>query len=289
VSAVGVIELDLRSNSNYSYGGTSNGFLIKFIDKNKYIKTGRQRVRGTDKCGIEPIIECVVYELCKALNVKVASEKLGIAIYKHHNIEKVGLVNVSENFVPENTTLQGLDEAVVWGNLKDTSLKELFRTVVNKDDVWKMLFIDALILNEDRHNGNVSILKDKDKIKLSPLYDMGYSLLYDDIKVVTTGDYERAVKLCNCNAPLYNFSFDTLYKLIAEYQLDCKKYNEKPVLPLLIRDKTVEKCVIKVMNDYKSVYSDVNNIKLTDGYFEGLYHFISERIKFVRNLWRSFE
>ena len=38
-------------------------------------------------------------------------------------------------------------------------------------------------MNEDRHNSNVGFLmSDNGELKLSPIYDNGYSLLYDDIK-----------------------------------------------------------------------------------------------------------
>ena len=52
-----------------------------------------------------------------------------------------------------------------------------------RDEIDKMLFIDYLILNRDRHGANIDVLKDaKHKtVRLAPLYDHGLSLLFSCI------------------------------------------------------------------------------------------------------------
>lgn len=45
--------------------------------------------------------------------------------------------------------------------------------------IWKMLVVDFLILNRDRHGANIEVLRDRKKkeIRLAPLFDHGLSLL----------------------------------------------------------------------------------------------------------------
>ena len=57
--------------------------------------------------------------------------------------------------------------------------------------IWKMLVVDFLILNRDRHGANIEVLRNsKEKtIRLAPLFDHGISLLFncrndDDIRAV---------------------------------------------------------------------------------------------------------
>jgi hypothetical protein len=45
--------------------------------------------------------------------------------------------------------------------------------------IWKMLVVDFLILNRDRHGANIEVLRNRKKkeIRLAPLFDHGLSLL----------------------------------------------------------------------------------------------------------------
>ncbi len=48
------------------------------------------------------------------------------------------------------------------------------------DDIYKMLVVDYLILNRDRHGANIEVLRDRKKntMRLAPMFDHGLSLLF---------------------------------------------------------------------------------------------------------------
>ena len=48
------------------------------------------------------------------------------------------------------------------------------------DDVYRMLILDFIILNRDRHGANIEVLKDRESrtYRLAPLFDHGVSLLF---------------------------------------------------------------------------------------------------------------
>ncbi len=50
-----------------------------------------------------------------------------------------------------------------------------------KDYIWKMLVVDFLILNRDRHGANIEVLRNSKKktIRIAPLFDHGLSLIFN--------------------------------------------------------------------------------------------------------------
>ena len=50
-----------------------------------------------------------------------------------------------------------------------------------KDYIWKMLVVDFLILNRDRHGTNIEVLRNSKKktIRIAPLFDHGLSLIFN--------------------------------------------------------------------------------------------------------------
>ena len=50
-----------------------------------------------------------------------------------------------------------------------------------KDYIWKMLAVDFLILNRDRHGANIEVLRNSKKktIRIAPLFDHGLSLIFN--------------------------------------------------------------------------------------------------------------
>lgn len=94
--------------------------------------------------------------------------------------------------------------------------EKLCRNTGCGNDLINLLAFDLIIMNEDRHNSNVGFLmSDNGELKLSPIYDNGYSLLYDDIKGMLN-DFKSAYRYCLCNAPLYEERFNAAEKNISE-------------------------------------------------------------------------
>ena len=135
-------------------------------------------------------------------------------------------------------------------------------------------------MNEDRHNSNVGFLmSDNGELKLSPIYDNGYSLLYDDIKGMLN-DFKSAYKYCLCNAPLYEERFNAAERI---FQKMSKIY--APTINLNIERSQVADRIMAVKKTYSElVYADINNIELKDIWWEKVIDFIIWRIEYVRDL-----
>lgn len=125
-------------------------------------------------------------------------------------------------------------------------------------------------------------MSDNGELKLSPIYDNGYSLLYDDIKGMLN-DFKSAYKYCLCNAPLYEERFNAAERI---FQKMSKIY--VPTINLNIERNQVADKVMAVKKTYSElVYADINNIQLKDIWWEKVIDFIMWRIEYVRNLQDS--
>ena len=110
-------------------------------------------------------------------------------------------------------------------------------------------------------------MSDNGELKLSPIYDNGYSLLYDDIKGMLN-DFKSAYRYCLCNAPLYE-----------------ERFNAAERINLNIERNQVADRVMAVKKTYSElVYADINNIQLKDIWWEKIIDFIMWRIEYVRDL-----
>ena len=99
--------------------------------------------------------------------------------------------------------------------------------------IWKMLVVDYLLLNRDRHGANIEVLRNKKRktLRLAPLFDHGLSLL------------------CRCDSESAIESFDVLADLpvqcfvgsrSAEQNLLLIPADQLPVLgPLMEKDKDI--------------------------------------------------
>ena len=159
-------------------------------------------------------------------------------------------------------------------------LKKLCRNTGCGNDLINLLAFDLIIMNEDRHNSNVGFLmSDNGELKLSPIYDNGYSLLYDDIKGMLN-DFKSAYRYCLCNAPLYEERFNAAERI---FQKMSKIY--VPTINLNIERNQVADRVMAVKKTYSElVYADINNIQLKDIWWEKVIDFIIWRIEYVRDL-----
>lgn len=161
---------------------TSKGMLYKCIGnmdgKKVFIKTG---TKLKNKFSIlEPVSEVIASEIIRKFNVECAVNTLSEMKLPNFN-EKV-LVNISEDFLKDNEALMSIRS--ILGN---TSRENLYDKVIEiipkfKVDIDRMIVMDFLINNIDRHLRNFSVInKDRDIIKFAPLYDHGLCL-YADIQ-----------------------------------------------------------------------------------------------------------
>lgn len=266
------------SNPNIGEGEcTSKGMLIKWIYAKKHIKSGRiQLRRHLGQIGIEPVLEVLIYRIARALNIPVAEEHFGVVAFKKQGADYLSLANVSEDFLQGNELIE-LSEITI---IEDKFLK--FEDLVMKyDELYKLLYLDYVICNEDRHNKNVAWLIDKNnQLKLSPIYDNGYSLLYDDIQGLLN-NYVNASKQCLCNAPIYSDSMSHMRILLKKY-----KYMHDASGIINIRNTTVHKIIYSTMVEYNTIVEKypIQNIPLPKCWWEAIESFITWRLSDVRSI-----
>ncbi|MBO5570603.1 MAG: hypothetical protein J5916_01000 [Oscillospiraceae bacterium] len=88
-------------------------------------------------------------------------------------------VCASENFREKGEDKQAIDVYFERERLANESALEFCVRMGWEDYIWRMLVVDYLILNRDRHGANIEVLRNKKKktIRLAPLFDHGLSLL----------------------------------------------------------------------------------------------------------------
>lgn len=122
------------------------------------------------------------------------------------------------------------------------------------------------------------------RLKLAPIYDNGYSLLYDDIKGML-GDFKAATKHCLCNAPLYQENFKLAERIFMNYS---KIY--EPTISLDIERDIVEMAVYQTRDIYTNLEREIiNNIPIKPIWWDKVVDFIMWRIENVRNLRDNME
>ncbi len=85
----------------------------------------------------------------------------------------------SENFREKGEDKQAIDVCFESERFDNESALNFCVRMGWGDYIWRMLVVDYLILNRDRHGANIEVLRNKKKktIRLAPLFDHGLSLL----------------------------------------------------------------------------------------------------------------
>lgn len=272
---------------NLSVHSNSKGNLLKSTyDKNgitHFVKSGRLQVRDyPENWGIESVIEAICYELGKKLGINIASQSLRVLSGKRLNKEFFTIVCNSPDF-RDGKTLIYLQSLYV-ENDENIDFGKLCRNTGCGEGLINMLAFDLIIMNEDRHNSNIGFLvQDDGTLELAPIYDNGYSLLYDDIKGML-GDFKAATKHCLCNAPLYQESFKSAERIFMEYS---KIY--KPTINLEIDRECIKEIIHRVLGSYNMLQfametNKLNNIPIERVWWDKIIDFIMWRIEYVRDL-----
>ena len=246
-----------------SLTSTSKGMLYKCIGdiegKRVYIKTGGKL---KNKFSIlEPVSEVIASEIIKAFNIPCASNTL--KMMELPNFDKEVLVNVAEDFLEIEETLISIRNV-----LGDVSRENLYETVISilpqfKVDIDRMIVIDFLINNIDRHLRNFSVVvKNEKTLKFAPLYDHGLSLyadiqdfeleqddketweMIDECKPFSHSHYKQLeligeVKLNRVPLEELFIIIDKHSEYLSDYRIECIKYLLKSRYNYLIERKII--------------------------------------------------
>ena len=182
---------------NWSKGRRSSGMAGSYLkafddsgEKKIYYKLSYfDPVKGIT--GHECINELIVCRLLDVLGVEHLAYQLIHALIQIDGTEHETWLCASEDFKSRGDSKIALDDYYELEKNKDETIMEFCRRKGWEDYIYKMLVVDYLILNRDRHGANIEILKSGSNGAVRPaqLFDHGISLIYnckteEDVKKV---------------------------------------------------------------------------------------------------------
>lgn len=162
--------------------GSSTGTQVKYFYENVWYKL--------NKVGYEDVAEVLVSKVLSCSNMKNYVSYKKCVVNKKKSCCSVNFLGMSENYI----SLQRLYQLYYNRELLDTirsveDVKERIDYIIDfvksmtgldmTEYLGKMLCLDMLILNTDRHFNNIGLIvnKEMDQYRLAPIFDNGNSLL----------------------------------------------------------------------------------------------------------------
>lgn len=158
-------------------GGTSYGCYYKtsrIENGRKYYYKCSNFYSGQRCFGDESVNEVICSRFLSKLGFDCVKYTLVYAKVRINNRVFDTYVCKSENFFKGYDSRITLENLV---NLYDCGVDELITKLGISSQVQKMLLADFMLLQRDRHGGNIELLKRDKRWYLSPLYDNGLGLL----------------------------------------------------------------------------------------------------------------
>ena len=165
-----------RVTPEYTTGGTFAKCWQRSNDKLYLCKYGSSGCKNT---GLEPYSELYACQVAEALGIKHYTK---YDLHTHNNRvyskcklftnEKIGMISVDHLLSTANVKLSSYIDVYKW--LLQQNIANL------TEDFSAMMVLDSLIMNVDRHLGNISVMFDNDTLhfqRLAPVYDNNLALL----------------------------------------------------------------------------------------------------------------
>ena len=161
---------DIRNFINSSSLGVYTKY-IEIVDGHKYlVKSGRGD--GKKKSSVlEPVTECICYELAKQMGIDCAEYSLEEQDGELLSISKWFYDESIERFYSANRLMRIL--GLTRENLYDKLINNIEDIQIHIDN---MIVFDYIVNNTDRHLKNFGFLLNGDKIRFAPIYDNGLAL-----------------------------------------------------------------------------------------------------------------
>ena len=204
-------------------GGNYNKWKIKYDNRWIWIKAGSDFMGSYAH---EGVMEVVASNLAKELGINDVTEYFPCVLHiKELNGEFTNSIGCySYDFTEENEEVVSFDDLKVSSGFYNADIRNIAEiTDISEDEIRdyvdRCLLIDSLVLNTDRHYGNLAVIKNKvtGKYRLCPVFDFGLALgglSYTSVEEKAFSDYE----LSNYRAKPYSNSHDA--------QLDLTRYKD---------------------------------------------------------------
>ncbi|MBQ3513160.1 MAG: hypothetical protein IJA32_05090 [Lachnospiraceae bacterium] len=150
---------------------TEGSFEKCWIRENNNIYMIKRGSSGSVNAGMEPYSEVIVSQLTTAIGCRAVNYEL---VYHHKYLASKCKLFTSEQY--------GFVPMAAYSNNKATiqSVIDITHKLNCEEDFRRMLVIDAICYNIDRHAGNYGFIVNNDTgepLKLAPLFDHNYALL----------------------------------------------------------------------------------------------------------------
>ena len=165
-----MISKDIKNYINSSSLGVYMKYIILINNEKYLVKSGRGENEG-DSSSLEPVTECICYELAKLMGIPSAEyyleEKEGVLL----SLSKWFYNDEEEEFYSANRLMRILK--ISKENLYYKLIKEFPKLEI---DINNMIVFDYIINNTDRHLKNFGFIQRDEEIRFAPLYDNGLAL-----------------------------------------------------------------------------------------------------------------
>lgn len=239
--------------------GTAGSFLKAFYNNEYYKLSNYDQFKGI--VGHESINEYVVSRLLDILDIEHVSYNLVNADIVIDNKALNTYVCISKDFKNSNESKTALDTYYAFYNNNDISPIQMLKDMGFSNYIDNIFLVDFLIINRDRHGGNIEIIRNQNtgELKLSPLFDHGLSLFFN------TTDFNKLKNI------------DYLEDKRIQSFLGTNSLFEN--LKLMSNHPRIEK-LTKKDKDY--IFSDLYNV-MPSIWIDSVYNLINSRIKYYEN------
>jgi hypothetical protein len=144
---------------------------IRLVNGTKYlVKSGRGDGKSTTSI-LEPVTECICYELAKLMGIDCAMYTLEENNEELLSVSKWFYDETKEKFFSANKLMKILEIS------RDNLYDNLISNIPNiKQDLNNMVVYDYIVNNTDRHLKNFGFLEVNNDLRFAPIYDNGLAL-----------------------------------------------------------------------------------------------------------------
>lgn len=187
--------------------------------------------------GLEPINECIASKICEILEIPHANYDIKII----SNLDKKTMVSECATFINEDTELIPAYQLVKHSKNTEDEYNDYIKLLENngienvKDKVNKMLLLDVIMANCDRHLNNYGVIRDVNTLKwldVAPIYDTGRSLA---TSYPTINSYDESIILFT-----YKCKRSDAFKFIKNITLTKEQKSKLKDIPKIYENKLLE-------------------------------------------------